>query len=895
MSSIHFSADLDSSKLEASIKQSNKTVKDWAKDVEKAGGQADQGLTKMTKSFKDAIKDQKQLIKDIEGDVKKLQKAYDDATAGRGKMAAAGELRSAKKALAEEQATLLGLQKQQIESNNKEEDAISRLVGGIGKWAAGLFTVGAALKIAKGIIDSTEATTHKFEQAVAGASSGLQYFYKSIATGDWTDFFGNMGKAIKGAVEFVDAMETLSNRQNEQKIKSAELDKEIADLRADTYDKDEANNEARRDSLTKIISKQEEKYRDEAKLAKELYDINLKRAATDSGLSETQIENFIKEYSSFEKLLEVGEKYNELQKLMYAPGTTNKFLNELEGQIKLLGPGAKEAGKYAKEISKVTQEVRKQLSDFAASEIKASAAFGEKNRRDKAQLAQVENKIKDDKEAAKKKAVEDAKIENKIKVQQDSLDKAIEEGNQKEIKAIGSRIAKLQEELEVRRRITELAIGAAITREAPLGKVKVNTPTLLPGGLKIPNTLANAPAFSTGDFIPGTTMLSDRGKENQKRREKEIPDAGNDGDEKKKKNQQELIAGASELVYLAGEQLGLSDQELSVLDSKLQVIGQFASGNYLGAAISTVISVVSGFMELMPNQSEKLNVQIEHINQLLKEQQRLIDISETKGGQSSARKGEIDLLKEQLTVQEAALKKAQDYLDPDKFKLFRTGSGIEKAKKTWEEMTLAIQETKNAIDDANSSLDDFFTGTSQGSIADAISQGLQNSETSASDYADMFYGFMRKAIDTALQDALSIDLTDWYQQFAADMASGGGLSDEETAALKKWYDDIISKAKETRDAAYTVAGINTIGSSVNTGLTGQIQRSITEDTGSELAGLFRRFADEQRVIKDYSILGVTHLVGIEANTMNTVLELQKANIKLDTVISNTKQVPAGSL
>ena len=80
---------------------------------------------------------------------------------------------------------------------------------------------------------------------------------------------------------------------------------------------------------------------------------------------------------------------------------------------------------------------------------------------------------------------------------------------------------------------------------------------------------------------------------------------------------------------------------------------------------------------------------------------------------------------------------------------------------------------------------------------------------------------------------------------------------------------------------YAAAGISPTSDIVatataNTGLSGQIERNISEETGTELAGLFRRFADEQRVVKDYSILGVNHLIGIEANTFNTVLRLDSA-------------------
>ena len=52
MANITFSADLDSSKLEAGIKKSNKTVKDWARDVETSSGKADRSFSKVGTSLK---------------------------------------------------------------------------------------------------------------------------------------------------------------------------------------------------------------------------------------------------------------------------------------------------------------------------------------------------------------------------------------------------------------------------------------------------------------------------------------------------------------------------------------------------------------------------------------------------------------------------------------------------------------------------------------------------------------------------------------------------------------------------------------------------------------------------------------------------------------------------
>ena len=149
MSSIKFDATLDTSKLEAGIKQANKTVKEWARDVEKAGDQAETGLNKVTKSFGQSIKDQKILIKSIEEDVKRLQKVYDDAAAGSLKSAAGGEVSAAKRSLLEEKAKLNELQKDQIEGTKELDKSTSGLVGKVGKLAAAYFTVDVIIKVLK--------------------------------------------------------------------------------------------------------------------------------------------------------------------------------------------------------------------------------------------------------------------------------------------------------------------------------------------------------------------------------------------------------------------------------------------------------------------------------------------------------------------------------------------------------------------------------------------------------------------------------------------------------------------------------------------------------------------------------------------------------------------------
>lgn len=885
MSSITFDILGNTEPYEKSLKGAVKTTGEFVKEVEKAGEKADQGLNKVAKSFKEVIRDQKELIKSIEKDIKSLQKAYDDATAGRAKQAAGFELRSAKRALAEEQGTLLGIQKQQIEANTKEAKSQEGIIGKLKGWGIGLVSVGAAMKIAKGIIDSTADTQLKFEIITAQATAGVGYFFRAIASGDWSNFLKGLDNAVKGAREFVEAMSDIENKRNELNIKSAEFDVKIGEARAKTYDTDI---QVQKEALTEIISLQEQRFTKIKEFSEKEYKTNLEKAASASQLSEAQIENFLKEYSSLDKLIELGEKYNELKKIFDPFAGLSDENIRIQSLIDSMGKAGEEAGKYVTQISNVTPETRKILSDFLVKTINDTAAFNLNNRRDKQRLMTLEKQEIKDK-------IEAAKIENKIKEEQELLNKAIAENNDAEIRAIGKRIVELEKELEVRERIAKQVIEAM--------QFEGFVPTLVETeGIKTPSVLPKIKKKTVQkqweEIHQKMTSLSSSSKKWQE----EMADAIAKNDQRqiaalkeKLENQKQLIAGASELVYLAGKQLGLDEEQLKVLDDKLLVIGQFASGNYIGAAITAVISVVSSFMSLIPDQSAKLDKQIEHINQLLVEQQRLIDLSARKGGQEGEREKGLTLLKEQLAIQEKALQKAQDYLDPNKFKLFRTGAGMERAAKDVEYLTLAIQESQNAIYDADQALTDFLTGgITENIIADSIAQGFREGKTSVDDFGQYMNDILLDAVMNIFKGQLLSSpqmkvFTDDLKLFMADQV----LTEEEVEKLKKDQLAIVSASKLGFEAL--TQGLDlTGGAAATAGLTG-IVRNITEETGNELTGLFRRFADEQRVVKDYSILGVNHLMNIEKNTYDTVMRLDSAVIELQAINSNTKQVPAGSL
>jgi hypothetical protein len=333
----------------------------------------------------------------------------------------------------------------------------------------------------------------------------------------------------------------------------------------------------------------------------------------------------------------------------------------------------------------------------------------------------------------------------------------------------------------------------------------------------------------------------------------------------------------------------MSDEVAQAIGETVDAIGKLATDDPIGAATDALSMIIS----LLPSQAAKFADQMAVINEAIKEAQQLVTESERIGGGGAARQTAVDAAKAKQTADEvalaAAIKKKND-------KIFAVGPVYEADKKKIIELTAAVADDQAAIVAAQNALTDFMTATNEMNIADSIEKGFEDGKTSAADFADTFQNFMTTAINSSLEEMSKPAIADWYAKFAEDMASGGGLTDAEKADLKAQWDKIIAEGEANRQAAYAAAGIdvNTATSTANTGLSG-IVRNMTEDTGSELAGLFRRFADDERLVRDYSKEGTTHLMNIEKNTLDTVIRLDTAIIELQKISVNTKPVYAGSL
>lgn len=413
----------DSTQMPNKMKAAIQDLSSTTKTATEAMAGSFKGFTdQSSESIKIAIEAQKRLIKEIKDDIDSLQRQSAGAT-GKNKLSIVGDIQGAKKALAEEQGTLIGMQKQQVITNKQEENSQTGIINSLSKWAVGLFTVTAAMKIGKAIIASTEATAHLFEQAVEASTSGIGYFFKAIASGDWSNFFSGMEKAIKGATDFVDTMEIIENRRNEQLVKSSKFDIEIGKNRADSYSTD---SKLVKKALTNIIALQTEKLTEEAKLAKDEYNVKLKKIATDNGLTEKEVEAIATNYSKISAQIEKGERYRELQRTRFNVGAGTKEFKDQNAEFEAMGKSGEEAAKIAEKYAKVPMADRAAIANSLKTANEAEAAININNRRDKQRLVGLQ-KADDDKAAADAKKA----LEERNRLSKNQLDYETEIGRQR--------------------------------------------------------------------------------------------------------------------------------------------------------------------------------------------------------------------------------------------------------------------------------------------------------------------------------------------------------------------------------------------------------------------------------------------------------------------------------
>lgn len=345
--------------------------------------------------------------------------------------------------------------------------AVDKAKGLMLKWLAAIGGVWGALRIGKSVIDSAESSSDRFAVTMGKAKSAFEFFQKSLATGDFSNFFKNMKQAIEAGAEYARQLDEIEDRNRALTIAEAEVNIEkqtqLKILRDATK-----TDEERIAAGNKIIQQENELMRLRVSIAEQA-----KNARIDSfkalGITEETVIANLKEYESNKGIISQADEYNERLKLrsqltqIYANTTIpltekeKQTFKELNDQISATDKSviafADLRSKYTKLSGKELDELTKLYVDL----YNAQASADEANQRVNSRLSSLlaENKDKQDQlNGQKRTEIALQGTINELKQKQADIEKEIPSLNL-ETASGRSRLVDLQIELDRTKKLIE--------------------------------------------------------------------------------------------------------------------------------------------------------------------------------------------------------------------------------------------------------------------------------------------------------------------------------------------------------------------------------------------------------------------------------------------------------
>lgn len=202
----------------------------------------------------------------------------------------------------------------QINGTIKEQPGLlSRASEAIGsywlKFTAGFVAVGGVLAAVKQVISTTDTLSTKWEAAMAGMKSGINEFYRTLATGNWSNFMSNMREAIRVGSEYVRMLDDIEARQRALSIVEADARQEALQLELDIRNKNKTDEE-RIEAGKKRIKLEEDLAQKRMKVASKTYDAELMVTMAETKLSKERLEEAVRDADEERSIK--AKRYNEM-------------------------------------------------------------------------------------------------------------------------------------------------------------------------------------------------------------------------------------------------------------------------------------------------------------------------------------------------------------------------------------------------------------------------------------------------------------------------------------------------------------------------------------------------------------------------------------------------------
>jgi len=549
------------------LEESRKALADVDSGVKKTAGsfkEVETGLKRSSAAIKDAIAGQRQLIREITGDIRALKTAAKNEAPGAGLTEILGDLKGARQALAEEQATLIGLQREQLEMNGEEKQSNEGLVESLKNWAIGLASVGTVLTVFNSVVQSTRSTADQFEFAMAGAKSGLDFFWKTLASGDWKDFFENMDRAIRTGSKYAEMMDKIKEATWSLDITEADSNAKALELEDKLRNKQLSKDE-RIAAGQERISLEEDLAVRRTKIAQDEFDAALLIGQDRTKLSKDVLMNAIKDIDSEGKAR--AEQYNkDLNQLKGLESTLNSQVGQNQSigaqytadKIKKLTPSLQVDDKVKADaailrgVGNMTDEMTSRIVDSYVKLKEAQDSAMENTTR----VRSMTHTLLAGEDNADKKLKDAEGLDNRIKATKDQMD-LVADANSAEFAALSKKLVMLEAEKKLRQSMVDMQM--MIAKNQPIDSKGATSST------SAIYDMAKAGGIDLEKLkLRDTDLEIDKIKKGNEARIKQADKLGKAG-QVQKKDAQEL----AEVYYEVADAAGLLSQQIGDSNSGL--------------------------------------------------------------------------------------------------------------------------------------------------------------------------------------------------------------------------------------------------------------------------------------------------------------------------------------
>lgn len=202
--------------------------------------------------------------------------------------------------------------KNEAKKNKGEADIFNNLVKGAAKFLPAIGAAAAAQQVFQGTINTTNAAGDAWAVTQAGMKGALEGFYRTLGTGDWSNFLHNIITASDAAKELAKQLDELFEKNISKDLLNIDLDVELAQLKHELkLANAKGDDELVLEIEAKITDKANKKLENSLKVAQNTLDVFVNDIQKVTEIEGKTILDFLKNYNddSSQALRDEIEKY----------------------------------------------------------------------------------------------------------------------------------------------------------------------------------------------------------------------------------------------------------------------------------------------------------------------------------------------------------------------------------------------------------------------------------------------------------------------------------------------------------------------------------------------------------------------------------------------------------